>query len=127
MFQELDIQTIELTPAASKAITDILAERKLEGYALRIYVASGGCCSSVNFGMALDNNVRDVDMIFESAGVKVVVDEISIDYMRGAKIDFVSDPQRGEGFLVNTPNALTHNHAHDDKGCACGGSCSCNN
>ena len=71
---------------------------------LRVYVAGGGCCG-VNFGMALDNNFRDVDTTFEANGVKVVVDEVSIDYLRGATIDFVNDPQHGAGFAVNSPNA----------------------
>jgi iron-sulfur cluster assembly protein len=126
MLQEIDVQNIELTPAATKAVTDILTERNLQGYALRVYM-SGGCCSGVNFGMALDNNIRDVDMTFESGGVKIVVDEVSIDYLRGAKIDYVLDPERGAGFLVNSPNAATHSHDQGEEGCACGGSCSCNN
>lgn len=126
MLQELDVQAVELTSAAAKAVTDILFERKLEGYALRVYVAGGGC-SGVNFGMALDNNIHDADMTFESGGVKVVIDEVSIDYLRGASIDFVNDPQRGAGFLVNSPNALASGHPHGEEGCACGGSCSCNN
>ncbi len=126
MLQELDIQTVTLTTAASKAVNDILSERKLEGYALRVFVAGGGCCG-VNFGMALDNNFHDVDTTFESDGVKVVIDKTSIDYLRGAKIDFVNDPERGAGFVVDSPNAKSHNHEHDEGGCACGGSCSCNN
>jgi iron-sulfur cluster assembly protein len=124
MLQDLDVQTITLTPAASQAVQNILTERKLNGYALRIYVAGGGCCG-VNFGMALDNNIRDVDTTFEANGVKVVVDETSIDYLRGATIDFVNDPQHGQGFAVNNPNAKSHEHG--EGGCACGGSCSCNN
>lgn len=126
MLQELEVQTITVTSAASKAVNDILKERNLEGYALRVYVAGGGCCG-VDFGMALDNNIRDVDMTFESNGVKVVVDKVSVDYVRGAKIDFVNDPERGAGFLVDSPNARTHSHAHGEEGCACGGSCSCDN
>jgi iron-sulfur cluster assembly accessory protein len=125
MLQELKVQDIELTPAASKAVTDILTERKLEGYALRVYLA-GSSCSSVNFGMALDNDIRDTDLVFESGGVKVVVDEVSIDYLRGSNIDFINDPQRGAGFLVNNPNAVYSSHSHGEEGCACGGSCSCN-
>ena len=95
---------------------------------MRVYVAGGGCCG-VNFGMALDNNIRDVDTTFEVNGVKVVVDEVSIDYLRGAKIDFVNDPVRGAGFAVDSPSARSHEHAHEhgEGGCACGGSCSCNN
>src|SRR5258708_14273857 len=98
MLQELDVQTITLSQAASKAVRDILTERKLDGYGLRIYVAGGGC-SGVNFGMALDNNFREADTMLEADGVKLVVDEVSIDYLRGARVDFVNDPQRGPGFM----------------------------
>jgi len=136
MLEELDTRivtqtepaTISLSAAATDAVKNILAERNLEGYALRVYVAGGGCCG-VNFGMALDNNFRDVDTTFEANGVKVVVDEVSIDYLRGANIDFVNDPVRGAGFAVDSPNAQSHehSHAHGEGGCACGGSCSCNN
>jgi iron-sulfur cluster assembly accessory protein len=122
---ETEASTISLTTAASDAIKNILTERNLEGYALRVYVAGGGCCG-VNFGMALDNNIRDVDSTFEANGVKVVVDEVSIDYLRGASIDFVNDPVRGAGFAVDSPSARSHSHEHGEDACACGGSCSCN-
>jgi len=133
MLEELDtkivpateISTITLSTAASDAVKNILAERNLEGYALRVYVAGGGCCG-VNFGMALDNNIRDVDTTFEANGVQVVVDEVSIDYLRGANIDFVNDPVRGAGFAVDSPSAASHSHEHGEGACACGGSCACN-
>jgi iron-sulfur cluster assembly accessory protein len=123
---ETEISTISLSPAASDAIKNILAERNLEGYALRVYVAGGGCCG-VDFGMALDNNIRDVDTTIEANGIQVVVDEVSIDYLRGATIDFVNDPVRGAGFAVDSPMAKGHSHEHGEDACACGGSCSCNN
>jgi iron-sulfur cluster assembly accessory protein len=136
MLEELDTRiitetvtpTITLSTAASDAVKNILTERNLEGYALRVYVAGGGCCG-VNFGMALDNNIRDVDTIIDANGVQVVVDEVSIDYLRGATIDFVNDPVRGAGFAVDSPMAQSHSHEHgeDANVCACGGSCSCNN
>src|ERR1041384_8536574 len=128
MLEELDTKvitetvtpTITLATAASDAVRNILTERNLEGYALRVYVAGGGCCG-VNFGMALDNNIRDVDTIIDANGVQVVVDEVSIDYLRGATIDFVNDPVRGAGFVVDSPNAKS------EDACGCGGgSCSCN-
>ncbi len=138
MLQEIETQLFTITPAASQAVKDILTQRNLEGYALRVYVANGGCCG-VNFGMALDNNFRDVDTTFESNGVKVVVDEVSIDYLRDATVDFVNDPQHGAGFAVNSPSAK--GHSHSEGGCACssgdsaesscgcggGGACSCSN
>jgi iron-sulfur cluster assembly protein len=119
-----DTPLLTLSTAASEAVKHILNERNLEGYALRVYVAGGGCCG-VNFGMALDNNFRDVDSILEIDGVKVVVDEVSVEHLRGASIDYVNDPERGAGFAVNSPNA--HGHSHGEEGCGCGGSCSCQN
>jgi len=138
MLQEIETQLFTLTPAASQAVKDILQQRNLEGYALRVYVAGGGCCG-VNFGMALDNNFRDVDTTFDANGVQVVVDNVSIDYLRDATVDFVNDPQHGQGFAVSSPNAKS-GHSHGESGCACGsnssdagscgcggGSCGCNN
>ena len=132
MLQELDTRfivgtetpMITLTAAASDAVRNILNERNLEGYALRVYVAGGGCCG-VNFGMALDNTFRDVDTTFDINGVKVVVDNVSIEYLQGASIDFVNDPVRGAGFAVDSP--MAKGHEHSEGGCGCGGSCSCQN
>lgn len=132
MLQELETKNvtpaetaiITLTTAASDAVKNILAERKLEGYALRVYVTGGGCCG-MSFGMALDNNFRDVDTAVDTNGVKVIVDEVSIEYLRGATVDFVNDPVRGAGFAVDSPNAKSH--SHNEGGCDCGGSCSCQN
>ena len=126
IFTETNIPTITLSAAASDAVKNILSERNLEGYGLRVYVAGGGCCG-VNFGMALDNNIRDIDTTFNADGVMVVVDEVSIDYLRGATIDFVNDPVRGAGFAVDSPNAKSQGHGHAHGECGCGGSCSCQN
>ena len=126
MLEELDIQTIIVSPAASDAIRNIINERKLEGYALRVFVSGGGCaCGGMNFGMALENQIHDEDITFDANGIKVVIDEVSVDYLRGAHIDFVNDLDRGAGFIVDSPNA--HAYEQSESECACGGSCSCNN
>lgn len=120
-----DTQTVKLSVAATKAVQDIMAEKNLEGYALRVYVSGGGCCGP-QFGMALDNNFREVDTTYESDGVKLVVDEVSLDYLQGASIDYVNDPDRGAGFVVDSPNAKSHEHGHEAaSSCGCGGSCAC--
>lgn len=126
MLNEIETQTISISPAAAEAVQNILAERKLEDYALRVYVSSGGCCG-VNFGMALDNNFRDIDTTIEANGIKIVVDNVSIDYLRGASIDFVNDPVKGNGFVINNVNQA-HSHGDGCGGGECGGgSCGCNN
>jgi iron-sulfur cluster assembly accessory protein len=121
---KINTDTVTLSSAAAQAVQNIIDEKNLEGFALRIYVAGGGC-GGTQFGMALDDNVREIDTTFESEGVKVVVDEVSIEYLMGASVDFVNDPQRGAGFVVDSPHAKSHSHGEGE--CACGGSCACNN
>ncbi|MCJ7434708.1 MAG: iron-sulfur cluster assembly accessory protein [Anaerolineales bacterium] len=121
MVQELDVETITITPTAVQAVQNILNERKLEGYALRVYVAGGGCCG-VNFGMALDNNFQDTDTTVDAKGIKLVVDQASLEYLSGATIDFVNDPQHGQGFAINSPNAKKQSAGSCEES-GCGGSC----
>lgn len=130
----IDSETILVSASAAGAVKNILAERKLDGYALRVYVAGSGC-SGAQFGMALDNNIRASDQSFQVEGIQLVVDEMSIEYLRGAKIDFVDDPQRGAGFVVDSPLAASMGGScgcgsksqaqSQAEACACGGSCGC--
>lgn len=107
------IQTeVMLTPSAVEAVRSLLAKRNLEGYALRVFVSGGGC-SGFQYGMALEGNIRENDLTSEFDGVQVVVDEISIDYLRGATIDYVDDVM-GSGFKIENPNAVS--------ACGCGSS-----
>ena len=120
MLNEIETQVVTISPAAAQAVQNILTERKLDGYALRVYVSGGGCCGA-QFGMALDNAFRDADTTFDTEGIKLVVDDVSLDALRGASIDFVDDPVKGSGFVVNNPNVK-----QGQEGCG-DGSCSCNN
>jgi len=105
-------QAVTLTPAAARAVKELLEKRNLEGYALRVFVQGGGC-SGFQYGMALEGNIRERDQTFEEEGVKVVIDEISIDYLRGSTIDYVEDLM-GSGFKIDNPNAVA--------ACGCGSS-----
>jgi iron-sulfur cluster assembly protein len=136
MLQEIETSTqvnaeaVNMSAQAAEAVRGILAERKLEGYSLRVYVAGGGC-SGVNFGMTLDNNIRDNDLTFKTEDVQVVVDDQSIVYLRGARIDFVNDPARGAGFTVDSPSNVGSGCSCSSKSdgssaeSGCGGSCGC--
>jgi iron-sulfur cluster insertion protein len=124
MLNNIETQSISISLDAAQVVQNILTERKLEGYALRVFVSGNGCCGA-QFGMALDNNFRDVDSVIEMNGIKLVVDETSLDYLRGACIEFVSDPERGNGFVVNNPNQ--QRSGCGEEGSSCSGSCSCGN
>lgn len=110
--EQVQTEFVTLTPSAAQAVKDLLAKRNLDGYALRVFVQGGGC-SGFQYGMALENNIRDADLTGEFDHVQVVVDEISIDYLRGATIDYVDDVM-GSGFKIENPNAVSS--------CGCGSS-----
>ncbi len=126
---ETNVETdmVTLTPSAVQAVRDLLAKRNLEGYALRVYIAGGGC-SGFQYGMALEPNIRDTDLTAEFDGVKVVVDDVSIDYLRGASVDYV-DGVMGSGFKIENPNAVStcgcgsSFRTKNDDGAASGGGC----
>ncbi len=128
---ETQTSVLTLTPAAVAAVKDLLAKRNLEGYALRVFVSGGGC-AGFQYGMALDPEVRETDVRVQCDGVTVVVDEISIEYLRGATIDYVEDLM-GSGFRIENPNAVStcgcgHSFRTDEEaateghsgGCGCG-------
>lgn len=110
--EETKIEFVTLTPPAIQAVRDLMNKRNLEGYALRVFVSGGGC-SGFQYGMALENNIRAEDMVDEFDGVKVVVDEVSIEYLRGAKVDYIEDVM-GSGFKIDNPNSVSS--------CGCGNS-----
>lgn len=112
LVEQTQVETITITPAAADAVRELLEKRDLEGYGLRVYIQGGGC-SGYQYGMALDNNFRDEDLISDCHGVKVIVDEVSINYMRGSTVDYVDDLM-GSGFKVENPNAVAS--------CGCGSS-----
>jgi iron-sulfur cluster assembly accessory protein len=104
---------INLTDNAAQEVRDILEQQgNPEGVALRIYVAGGGC-SGLQYGMALDENVEEGDQFFQDKGVSVVIDPMSLKYITGSIVDYVTTPMGG-GFKVENPNAT--------KSCGCGSS-----
>jgi iron-sulfur cluster assembly accessory protein len=108
----IEEDTVTLTPTAVQAVRDLLEKRNLSGYALRVFVSGGGC-SGLQYGMALEGNIREQDLSWEFEDVKLVVDEISINYLRGARVDFVENVM-GSGFKIENPNAISS--------CGCGSS-----
>ncbi len=105
-------EVIHLTPAAVEAVRSLLKQRNLEGYALRVFVSHGGC-SGFQYGMALEKYIRPQDLTVDYEDVKVVVDEVSIEYLRGSTVDYVESVM-GSGFKIDNPNAIAP--------CGCGNS-----
>lgn len=112
LMEKTNIEQISLTESAAQAVKDLLNKRNLldENYALRVFVQGGGC-SGFQYGMALDNRILSNDLVLEQHGVKMLVDEMSINYLKGATVDYV-DELMGSGFKITNPNAVAS--------CGCG-------
>ena len=112
LIEQTQSAQINLTEAAASAVQDLLKKRELDDLALRVFVSGGGC-SGFQYGMALEDNIRETDIVTEQHGVKLVIDEISINYLDGATVDYV-DEIMGSGFKIENPNAVST--------CGCGSS-----
>ena len=120
--EQTQLEMITLTPSAIQAVRDLLSQRKLTDHALRVFVSGGGC-SGLQYGMALEPTIREQDLKAEFDGIQVVVDEISINYLHGATVDFVEGPQ-GSGFKIENPNAMPSCNCGSSYNSEDGGGCS---
>ena len=105
-------EEMSLSEAAADKLRKILMEKNLPNHGLRVFVAGGGC-SGLQYGMAFESQGREQDTIVEAHGVKMYVDPMSLEYLRGASIDYV-DNLMGGGFRIENPNAVS--------ACGCGSS-----
>jgi iron-sulfur cluster assembly accessory protein len=93
---------LTLSDTAVEKVKSIIAERGGEG-GLRIAVVGGGC-SGFQYQMSLDKLPGSDDQIIEQDGVRVFVDNRSLLYLNGTKVDYV-DGLTGSGFKFDNPNS----------------------
>jgi len=131
---EVETPALRLTAAAEGKLRQLLAERNIPSYGLRVFVAGGGC-SGLQYGMAFEPKARDFDTVVEQNGVSLFVDPTSLMYLAGATIDFV-DTLMGGGFKIDNPNAVAScgcghsfrakdSAGDDEEGASCGSGCGC--
>ena len=103
---------IVFTDSAAAKVADLIAEEGNPDLKLRVFVQGGGC-SGFQYGFTFDDTRNEDDLVFERDGLKLVVDETSLDLLVGAEVDFVEDLV-GSSFQVRNPNASSS--------CGCGSS-----
>jgi iron-sulfur cluster assembly accessory protein len=101
---------IQLSEMAAGKVKELLVQEGREDIALRVAVQPGGC-SGLRYAMYLDDAVGESDETAEQFGIRVVVDRMSVPYLKEAKIDFV-DSLEATGFTIDNPMA--------QGSCACG-------
>jgi len=100
------------TDSAAQKVGQLIAEEDNPELKLRVFVAGGGC-SGFQYGFTFDENINDGDSAVETAGVTLVVDPMSYQYLAGAEIDY-TEGLEGAQFVIRNPNATTT--------CGCGSS-----
>lgn len=117
------LNAITVTEAAALKIGALIAEEEDWSLKLRVYICGGGC-SGFQYGFTFDNNTQDGDTCVKKSvpdpndpkqqqTVAVLIDDMSIQYLIGAIIDYQEDIH-GAQFIIRNPNAKTT--------CGCGSS-----
>lgn len=102
-----------LTALAAQKVKEIHASEQMEEtYGLRLRVVGGGC-SGFTYDLYFDTSTVGMDKVYEHQGIKLIVDQMSLQYLRGTQIDYVEGLQ-GAGFKFNNPNVKST--------CGCGSS-----
>jgi iron-sulfur cluster insertion protein len=103
---------ITLTEKASEKVKEIQSAEGLQGQGLRLRVIGGGC-SGFTYDLFFDDEITDMDETFDSRGIPLYVDQMSLTYLSGTEIDYV-EGLYGAGFKFNNPVAKST--------CGCGSS-----
>ena len=103
---------MQLEESAIARLRKLIAEEGNPALKLRVFVQGGGC-SGMQYGFTFDEDQNDDDYDFKYEDVNVLVDAMSMDYLRDAVIKFKDDAM-GASFVIDNPQAATT--------CGCGSS-----
>jgi iron-sulfur cluster insertion protein len=108
--QMASIGEFGVTEAAARKVAELIAADGRDGLRLRVQVLGGGC-SGFQYDFRFDDEAAEDDLVFERDGVEVLVDPVSIEYLKGSEFDYVEE-MIGSSFQVKNPNATAS--------CGCG-------
>jgi iron-sulfur cluster assembly protein len=101
---------VTLTDAATAKVRSMMAKEGKEGYSLRFGVVTGGC-AGLSYEMKFQKSPYENDVVFVHNGINVIVNQESVEFVRGVEIDYV-DTLRESGFKYKNPQAKSS--------CGCG-------
>jgi iron-sulfur cluster insertion protein len=113
-----DLSTAEIpaplmfSDSAANKVKALIDEEGNPDLKLRVFVTGGGC-SGFQYGFTFDEETSDDDTVMEKAGVQLLIDPMSYQYLVGAEIDYTEGVE-GAQFVIKNPNATTT--------CGCGSS-----
>ena len=104
--------SLEITSTAIEKVREIMGQQMPQPAGLRVAVVGGGC-SGFSYQMNFENETNAIDKTFDFNGLKIFVDQASLLYLKGTKIDYV-ESLTGSGFKFENPNVKST--------CGCGSS-----
>ena len=103
---------LEFTPRAVEKVKEIIGQQEPQPVGLRVSVVGGGG-SGFSYQMNFENQTNGIDKTFDFDGLKVFIDQASLMYLDGTRVDFI-ETLEGSGFKFENPNVKTT--------CGCGSS-----
>ena len=103
------LSPVTLSASAAARVSKVLRQ-EAPGSSLRVAVDGGGC-SGFQYSFTIAGIPAGEDLVIERDGATVLIDPVSLDYLRGSEIDFVDD-LIGQSFKIHNPNATAS--------CGCG-------
>lgn len=121
MLAALNDKDLSLTPPAQSKMGELFAQVDENIQGVRVFATPGGC-SGISFGMTFTDNIDDNDGVLELDGFKVIVDDGTLQYLRGVEIDFVEQGDGNATFVFN--NLPSQGGGCGTCGSSSGGGCS---
>ena len=103
---------LNFTDSAARKVKELITEENNPALMLRVFVSGGGC-SGFQYGFTFDEHANDDDALIDKAGVTLLVDPMSFQYLAGAEIDY-QEGLDGAQFVIKNPQAKST--------CGCGSS-----
>ncbi len=105
MLEALTGQELSLTMLAQDKISELFSQADDDIQGVRVFANPGGC-SGISFGMTFTDSVNDNDGILAVGGFKIIVDEGTLQYLRGVEIDFVDRGDGNASFMFNNLSSM---------------------
>jgi len=99
-----------IADSAATKLRELKTEENNPDLKFRVFVQGGGC-SGMQYGFTFDEAQNEDDFDFQFKDLTVLVDSISMEYLRNARIDYREDAM-GSSFVIDNPQAITS--------CGCG-------
>jgi iron-sulfur cluster insertion protein len=103
---------LNFSDSAANKVKQLIEEEGNADLKLRVFVTGGGC-SGFQYGFTFDETTNDDDTTMQKAGVTLLIDPMSLQYLMGAEIDYQENIE-GAQFVIKNPNATST--------CGCGSS-----